>query len=118
MAVRDQLLANPGKQLVFVQYAPGHAFQEWVYNRADVDAGQIVWARNLGPAENQALLQYYPDRKAWLLLPDSKPPVLTQYFETPVGRAPERVLPAPETLSPDKPKGKRAPPRFEDIPQE
>jgi hypothetical protein len=116
-AVRDQLLANSGKQLVFVQYGPGHRYQEWVYNRADVDAGRIVWARNLGPAENQALLQYYPDRKAWLLSPDSKPPVLTQYFETPAGRAPERVVPGPELPSPEKPKGKRPPPRFEDIPQ-
>ena len=57
-------------------------------------------------SDNQALLHYYPDRKAWLLLPDSKPPLLTPYFETPAGRGPEPVMPAPYTPPSYKSKGK------------
>ncbi len=50
-------------------------FEEWVYNGADIDASRVVWARDLG-AENKKLLRYYPDRTAWLLEPDSRPPRL------------------------------------------
>ena len=49
----NQLKQAPGKQLVFVRYWPQHIFQdEWVYNSADIDGAQIVWARDLGPAED------------------------------------------------------------------
>ena len=48
-------------------------------NAADVDRARIVWARDLGPDENQKLLRYYPDRTAWLLEPDAHPPRLTPY---------------------------------------
>lgn len=70
----------PGKQLVIVHYSPRHIFQdEWVYNRADIDGSQIVWARDLGAEQNQELLRYYPDRTAWLLEPDEQPPSLERY---------------------------------------
>ena len=73
-----QLAAIPGKLLVLVRYWPQHAFQdEWVYNGADIDGQRIVWARDLGDAENQKLLGYYGDRKALILEPDARPPRLT-----------------------------------------
>jgi hypothetical protein len=78
IAVRKQLEESGGKQLVFVRYQPRHTFQEWVHNAADIDGSRIVWARDLGEEENQKLLRYYPDRKAWLLEPDFRPPRLTQ----------------------------------------
>ena len=62
IAIRRQLEAAPGRQLVFVRYWPQHQFQEWVHNAADIDRARIVWARDLGPDENQKLLRYYPDR--------------------------------------------------------
>lgn len=70
----------PGPKLVFVSYWPSHLFQhEWVYNAADIDASQVVWARDLGPAQNESLIRYYRDRSAWLLEPDAQPPRLTPY---------------------------------------
>jgi hypothetical protein len=79
IAIRRQLDAAPGQQLVFVRYWPQHQFQEWVHNAADIDRAQIVWARDLGPDENQKLLRYYPNRIAWLLEPDAHPPLLRPY---------------------------------------
>ncbi|HLM98995.1 MAG TPA: hypothetical protein VK335_06925 [Bryobacteraceae bacterium] len=90
IAIHNQLMKSPGKQLVFVRYWPQHAFQEWVHNAADIDGSPIVWARDLGAAENAKLVRYYPNRSAWLLEPDARPPKLTPYvpdlalqFETP-----------------------------------
>jgi hypothetical protein len=79
IAIRRQLEAAPGQQLVFVRYYPQHQFQEWVHNAADIDRARIVWARDLGPEENQKLLRYYPDRTPWLLEPDARPPRLRPY---------------------------------------
>jgi len=78
--VSAQLAKLPGKLLVFVRYWPGHIFQdEWVYNAADIDGARVVWARDLGTAEDEKLRQYYPDRSVWLLEPDARPPRLTPY---------------------------------------
>jgi hypothetical protein len=72
--VNRQLAAIPGKLLVFVRYYPQHIFQdEWVYNRADIDAADVVWAHDMGPVENRKLLDYFKNRTAWLLLPDVDP---------------------------------------------
>jgi hypothetical protein len=79
MAIDHALAASPGEQLVFVRYWPQHQFQEWVHNAADIDHARIVWARDLGPEENQKLLRYYPRRTAWLLEPDAHPPRLSHY---------------------------------------
>jgi hypothetical protein len=78
--VNQQLAQIPGKNLVFVRYWPQHIFQEeWVYNEADISGARVIWARHLGPAENEKLLSYYPDRTAWLLEPDFRPPRLIPY---------------------------------------
>jgi hypothetical protein len=61
------LRASPGRDLVIVLYGPNHVLHhEWVYNDADIDASEIVWARDMGPGENQRLLEYFRDRRAWL----------------------------------------------------
>ena len=78
--VNRQLAAIPGKLLVFVRYYPQHIFQdEWVYNAADIDGARVVWARDLGEAEDEKLRSYYPDRAVWLLEPDFRPPRLTPF---------------------------------------
>ncbi len=80
LQVQAQLAAHPGKQLIFVRYAPQHRFQdEWVWNPADIDASRIVMARDLGETENAKLRRYYPDRQVWLLEPDFTPPRLALY---------------------------------------
>ena len=76
IAVNRQLAQSPGKQLVFVHYWPQHTFKEWVHNAADIDGSQIVWARDLGMAENDKIRRFCADRTAWLLEPDAKPPRL------------------------------------------
>jgi len=89
VAVNSRLAQAPGRQLVFVRYWPRHIFQdEWVYNAADIDGARVVWARDLGAAENEKLRQYYPDRAVWLLEPDARPPRLTPYAERGAGPRP------------------------------
>ncbi len=77
--IDDQLAQAAGKQLVFVGYGPQHAFHEWVHNAADIDRARVVWAHDLGGQENEKLRAYYPERKAWLLEPDARPPQLSLY---------------------------------------
>jgi hypothetical protein len=78
--VNQQLAKSSGKLLVFVRYFPQHIFQdEWVYNEADINGARIVWARDLGPEENQKLIGYYPDRTVLLLQPDFRPLRLSRY---------------------------------------
>jgi hypothetical protein len=80
LAVETALDKIPGKLLVLVRYSPRHMLQdEWVYNRADIDAARIVWARDLGTEENGEIRGYYPDRSVWLLQPDVRPPLLEPY---------------------------------------
>jgi hypothetical protein len=59
----------PGeKQLFVVKYLPGHNVQwEWVYNGPDIDAQQVVWARDLGAEKLPKLLEYYKDRRKWVI---------------------------------------------------
>jgi hypothetical protein len=71
--IRD-LERTGGKHLIVVRYGPSHdTGQEWVYNDADIDGSPVVWARGMSPAEDRQLLEYFKDRKAWLLEPDRKP---------------------------------------------
>jgi len=76
LAIDRQLARIPGKQLIFVRYSARHGFQEWLHNDADIDAQRIVWALDLGGAEDLKLMQYYPDRGVWVLLADARPPRL------------------------------------------
>jgi hypothetical protein len=78
--VLGQLESLPGKQLALVRYAehPKSGY-EWVYNRADVDAAKVVWARDMGHSGNQELLSYYRDRSLWLVEPEKEGQELSPY---------------------------------------
>ena len=78
-AVEQKLAQAAGQQLVFVRYSAAHRFEEWIHNDADIDAARTVWANDLGSAENERLIRYYPQRKAWLLEPDARPVALAPY---------------------------------------
>jgi hypothetical protein len=77
---RASLLARlermPGQDLVIVRYGPEYDPSkqiEWVYNRADLDHAAVIWARDMGEAENARLLDHYRDRHAWLIEAGSGP---------------------------------------------
>jgi hypothetical protein len=76
----ERLKREPGRKLVIVSYGPRHTVDdEFVYNRADIDAADIVWARDMGCHNNQELIDYYRDRAIWLLQPDLASPGLAPY---------------------------------------
>jgi len=73
------LSTHPGRHLVIVRYEPKHdPSNEYVYNEANIDLARIVWAREMYPQSNQALIAYYQDRQAWVFEPDLSPPKLTR----------------------------------------
>ena len=81
--VRSRLEQLPGRDLVLVRYSDDYTIHfEWVYNDARIDSASIVWAHDLGEQANRALLDYYSDRKVWLLsLQATAQPELTPYQE-------------------------------------
>jgi len=65
-------------QLAIVRYKPDHDWdREWVYNDADIDRARVVWARDMGSAQNEELISYFKGRQVWLVEPDETPPKLS-----------------------------------------
>ncbi|CAN5224312.1 hypothetical protein BH10PSE16_BH10PSE16_31010 [soil metagenome] len=61
-----QLKASPGHDLVLVKDGPNNPIHfEFVYNDADIDHSEIVWAHSLGPERDLALERYFADRHIW-----------------------------------------------------
>ncbi len=61
-------LAHTGepRHLVVLSYGSDYPIvNDWVYNRADIDASAIVWARDMGQLKNAKLFEYFADRKVW-----------------------------------------------------
>jgi len=54
-------------------------FLQWIYNAADIDGAPVVWARDLGPEENRALVGYFRGRSVWLVDPNVQPARITPY---------------------------------------
>ena len=79
--ILSELSSLPGRQLAIVRYRADHAVlaPDWVDNDADIDNSKLVWARDMGPAQNEELLRYYKDRQVWLLDADDTTPRLVPY---------------------------------------
>ena len=65
-ALERQLRASPGRDLVLVKDGPHNPIHyELVWNAPDIEASEVVWARRLSPARDQALLAHFADRRVW-----------------------------------------------------
>ena len=62
----QQLRESPGRDLVVVRY-PVPATGQWVYNTANIDRSEIVWAREISDQARQKLIKHFSDRNVWLL---------------------------------------------------
>lgn len=68
------------KALIFVRYGPNHDVgQEWVYNKPDIHKARVVWAREIDPVSDAALIRKMPNRSVWLFEPDKRPWRLVPY---------------------------------------
>jgi hypothetical protein len=77
--ILKQLGQDGDRHLILVRYAPDHSsHEEWVYNRADIEAAKVVWARDMGEEKNRQLYQDFRGRRLWLLEPDGPTPRLQQ----------------------------------------
>jgi hypothetical protein len=79
--VEKALESKPGNHLAIVRYSPGHdpLDLEWVNNAAGIDGSRIVWAREMSPAENRELTDYFRGRQVWLIEPDQTPVQVKPY---------------------------------------
>jgi len=111
-AIDGRLAQSPGKQLVYVSYWPRHLFDEWIHNPANIDASRVVFAADLGRDENETLRRYYPDRTAWILEPDARPPRLTPY---PSPAPEEPAQPAPTQPPPKRGRNRIDPSTIETV---
>jgi hypothetical protein len=84
--ILTRLQAVGGRHLIIVRYGSEHSpHWEWVYNEANIDGAQVVWAREMETTQNRKLLEYFADRRVWLLEPDAEGPYLVPY---PLGPGP------------------------------
>ena len=64
--VMTRLQALPGKDLVVVQGTDFKSVHlEVVYNAADIDRADVVWAHRLSPAQDARLISYFSERNVW-----------------------------------------------------
>jgi hypothetical protein len=79
-AITERLHSLGGRHLAIVRYRPGHdPLKEYVFNAADIDQSEIVWAHDMGEPRNALLVGYFNSRRVWLVEPDREPPLLTPY---------------------------------------
>jgi hypothetical protein len=82
MIVMSEVIKAGSNHLIFVRYAPNHVDKstECVYNSANIDASQIVWAQDMGEEKNRELIDYFHgNRKVWLFQPDINPSEVVPY---------------------------------------
>jgi len=89
--IQDRLEQMPGRQLVIVRYPLNHnPLDEWVYNAADIDGSNVIWAREMDQSQNLELIRFYKDRKVWLVEPDAIPATISPY-PVPAEEHPEQL---------------------------
>ncbi len=79
--IEEYLNLLKGKHLVLVE-KQNLALPDprlWVYNSAEIDESNIVWAHKLTDGENGALIDYFKDRNVWLLRDTGEKVVLEKH---------------------------------------
>lgn len=76
--VREKMIKDlstaQDRHLIFVRYGPQHPrAEEWIYNDADIPNAKIIWAHDMGQADNEELIRQYPGRELWRLDADLVP---------------------------------------------
>jgi hypothetical protein len=81
VAIEKKLEHTPGKHLILVRYSDDehNIHDDWVYNGAEIDGAKVLWARELDAEQNSKLLDYFKDRKVWLVTPDTDNTYLEPY---------------------------------------
>lgn len=93
--ITQRLRSYGGRHLVIVRYQPDHdPLKEYVFNAADIDGSDIVWARDMGAERNEELLRYFRSRRAWLLEVGRQPPELRPYSSATLQSRPQPRTPA------------------------
>jgi hypothetical protein len=76
-----QLKQEDGKHLIVVSYGAEHSVHaEWVYNGADIDGSNVIFARAIKSTQDCQLVEYFKSRRIWSLnidgdqsIPELKP---------------------------------------------
>lgn len=59
---------SPDRYLAFVSYDDGYDLHDdMVFNRADLEAANVIWANDLGSERNDGLISHYPGRRSLLV---------------------------------------------------
>jgi hypothetical protein len=78
--VQAAIESNVGLQLALVRYRHDRIQPvDWVQNLADIDSQRVVWANDMGPQQNQELVEYFKGRKLWVIEPDKTPTKISPY---------------------------------------
>jgi hypothetical protein len=69
--LEQRLASSSPRDLVIVRHASfaetGLQWEQWVYNRAELDQAPVVWAHDLGKEKNRELLRYFQGSRFWYL---------------------------------------------------
>jgi hypothetical protein len=82
---RDQIVerlnAHGGNHLIFAETTEANPADArfYIYNEAEISDATIIWAHNLSRSENQALLDFYRNRRVWRLKNVDNRVVLEEY---------------------------------------
>lgn len=94
LRIARELTALSGTHLVLVRYGENHNYhQEWVQNGPDIDDSRIVWARSMGPEEDDELRSHFAERTPWSMYVSGEEVLLTPY--PPRDRQPSDGPPVP-----------------------
>ena len=79
--IATHLRSFPGKQLVLVRYLPTRPYEgDWVYNGADIDRADVVWARETPGMSMAPLLDYFRGRTVWEIVPGPPETIVSRYM--------------------------------------